>query len=229
LRERQVPVVKVSQSTPTASAGSNRIFRFLLLAILLSAMSISVERLGLSLTMKGLHYSAGAISNANVIGGLITIPIVLWFGKLSDRLGRKFFLLLGYLLAGFGGLTLLFAGHLWHFWLVAAATLIARSISASLASALATDILPPAAIGRSLPWVSTASWIASVIGFAASGIVIDLAGAASLFAIAVLLSLGSAGLLTALPSPTPVLTPSARWTGIPSNPATCGADNASPS
>lgn len=227
LRERPVQIGKASQSASLTSAGPKRVFHFLLLSILLSAMSISVNRLGLSLTMKDLHYSAGAISGANVIGGLVTIPIVLWFGKLSDHLGRKLFLLSGYLLAALGGVILLLAGHLWHFWLVAATTLIARSISASLASALATDILPPSALGRSLPWVSTASWVAGVLGFAASGIVIDLTGAASLFAVAALLSLGSAGLVSRLPGSIPALTPRIKWSKTPSSPVPCGANDSS--
>jgi MFS family permease len=130
---------------------------------------------------------------------------VLWFGKLSDRLGRKLFLLSGYLLAALGGLTLMLAGQAWHFWVVAATTLIARSITGSLASALATDILPPAALGRNLPWVSTASWMAGVIGFAASGLAIDLIGTASLFAVATGLSLGSVVLASKLPGSIPAL------------------------
>jgi MFS family permease len=202
-------------------------FHYLLLSLLLSAMTISVDRLGLSLKMKELDYSASAITGANVIGGLVTIPIVLWFGKLSDRLGRKMFLLSGYLLAALGGVTLLLAGHLWHFWLVAAATLIARSISASLAAALATDILPPAAIGRSLPWVSTVSWVAGVIGFAASGFVIEILGAASLFALAALLALGSASLASTLPGPVPALAGRSTGARAPSGPAPCGANDSS--
>jgi ACDE family multidrug resistance protein len=228
LQDQPVQARRADQSTSTTAAGPNRIFHFLLLSLLLSAMSISVERLGLSLQMKALDYSASAITGANVIGGLVTIPVVLWFGKLSDRLGRKMFLLSGYLLAALGGVTLLMAGHLWHFWLVAAATLIARSISASVASALATDILPPEAIGRSLPWVGTTSWIAGVVGFAASGFVIDLAGVASLFAIATLLSIGAASLVSRLPSSIPVLALQATRTRATASPAPCGATDIPP-
>jgi MFS family permease len=230
LHEPAAQAGATSRSVRVASAGSNRAFHFLLLSLLLSAMSISVSRLGLSLTMKDLDYSAGAISGANVIGGLVTIPIVLWFGKLSDHLGRKLFLLLGFLLATVGGLTLaLTGGSLWQFWLVAAATLIARSISASLASALATDILPPAALGRNLPWVGTVSWVAGVIGFAASGIVIDTLGAASLFTIAVGLSLFSAGLVTTLPGSIPMLNARILWHKTPPAPVPCEATTVSPS
>ena len=123
----------------------------LLLAVLLSAMTVSVVRIGLSLSMKAIHFSPAAIAGANVVGGLVTIPVVLGFGALSDRLGRRLFLALGYLLAAFSGVSLVLAEQLWHFWIVASAVLIARSISGSLASAMATDILPPQTLGRSLP------------------------------------------------------------------------------
>jgi MFS family permease len=227
LREPEARLPRSNQSTLTAgaSAGPNRAFHFLLASLFLSAMTISVNRMGSSLTMKELGYSAGAISGANVIGGLVTIPIVLWFGKLSDRLGRKMFLLSGYLLAALGGLTLVIGGNaLWHYWLVAAVTLISRSISASLASALATDVLPTAALGRRLPWVSAVTWIAGIIGFAGSGVVIDLMGTASLFAIAAAMSLAALVFASPLPGAMPAL---GRWrftSSAPINPAPCSGD-----
>jgi MFS family permease len=174
--------------------------------------------------MKELDYSASSISNANVIGGLATIPIVLWFGRLSDRLGRKLFLLSGYLLAAFGGLTLMLAGSAWQFWIVAATTLIARSISSSLASALATDILPPTALGRNLPWVSTITWVAGVVGFVASGVVIDLIGAVGLYAVATSLSLGSVMLASTLPGSIPGLKSWLQWTKKADRPVPGGTD-----
>lgn len=222
LHEHPIPATHSSRHDRSMSAKSSHVFHFLLLSILLSAMTISVNRLGLSLTMREMNYSASAISSANVIGGLATIPIVLWFGKLSDRLGRKLFLLSGYLLAALGGLTLMLAGQAWHFWIVAATTLIARSISASLASALATDILPPAALGRNLPWISTASWMAGVIGFAASGLAIDWIGTASLFAIASGLSLGSVMLGSTLPGSLPAFKSWAQWRKTPISPVPSG-------
>ncbi len=70
-------------------------FHLLLAAVLLSAATASIVGLGLTLEMKADHFSARAITGANVVGGLVTIPVVWWFGKLSDRLGRKLFLTLG--------------------------------------------------------------------------------------------------------------------------------------
>jgi len=136
---------------------------------------------------------------ANVIGGLLTIPVVLGFGILSDRLGRRLFLGLGYLLAAIGGISLMNAERIWQFWVVAAAILISRTISGSLASALATDILPHQALGRSLPVLGTMAWASGVMGFAGSGYVIESLGANVLYLIVALMSLAAVGLIWIMP------------------------------
>jgi MFS family permease len=189
-----------SKGVVTESAGApGRMFSFLLITVLLSAVTISISRLGLSLSMKADSFSPAEISAANMVGGLICIPVVFGFGALSDRLGRRVFLTLGYLLGALSGLVLIFADQLWHYWFVAGAVLIARSISASLASALATDILEPKAISRGLPWLGTMTWVAGVMGFAGSGYIIDAMGVNSLYWIATALSVGAAGLMSVLP------------------------------
>jgi MFS family permease len=191
------PLGKVNnrKSNQSTGAKSNLSFRFLLLAVLFSAMTISVVRMGLSLSMKANQFSPSAISGSNVIGGLVTIPVVLAIGFLSDRMGRRLFLSLGYLLAIIGSLTLLKATQLWHFWIVAAAVLISRSISNSMASALATDILPKETLQRNLPILNTMAWMSGVLGFAATGFVIDTFGSRDLYLMAAGLSLASIGLI----------------------------------
>jgi MFS family permease len=119
----------------------------------------------------------------------------LGFGFLSDRLGRKLFLILGYLLAAVGSVSLVMADQLWQFWVVAAAILMARTISGSLASALATDILPQQELGSSLPIVNTMGWASGVLGFASTGYLIETLGARDLYLISGLLALASVGLI----------------------------------
>jgi MFS family permease len=187
------------ETATLSSPRSSRSYHLLLLAVLLSAMTVSVVRIGLSLSMQAIHFSPAAIAGANVVGGLVTIPVVLGFGSLSDRLGRRLFLALGYLLAAFSGASLLKAEQLWQFWIVAAAVLIARTIGGSLASALATDILPPQTLGRSLPILGTMNWASGVLGFAGSGYVMETLGASNLYLIATLLPLVAAGLMVMLP------------------------------
>jgi SET family sugar efflux transporter-like MFS transporter len=195
------PFTKASkpETAKLSSPRSSRSYYLLLLAVLLSAMTVSVVRIGLSLSMQAIHFTPAAIAGANVVGGLVTIPVVLGFGSLSDRLGRRLFLALGYLLAAISGASLLIAEQLWQFWVVAAAVLIARTIGGSLASALATDILPPQTLGRNLPILGTMNWASGVLGFAGSGYVMETLGASNLYLIATLLPLVAAGLMVMLP------------------------------
>ena len=112
------PVTKAAR--PEAIKSSNlspgKGYHWLLLAVLLSALTVSVVRLGLSLSMKAIHFSPAVIAGTNVVGGLVTIPVLLGFGALSDRLGRRLFLILGFLLAALSGVILATAGQFWHFW-----------------------------------------------------------------------------------------------------------------
>ena len=142
-RAAQAEQTAPSQTGEALPVRRDRRFSLLLLSALLAALTISISRLGLSLSMKAALFPPAAIARTNVVGGLVTIPFVIGFGLLSDRLGRRLFLVIGYLLAALSALLLVGASHLWHFWIVSASVLVARSISASLASALTTDILPP--------------------------------------------------------------------------------------
>ena len=196
-----------SETAQLAAPSSSRSYHRLLLAVLLSAMTVSIVRIGLSLSMKAVDFSPAAISSANVVGGLVTIPVILGFGVLSDRLGRRSLLALGYLMAALSGVSLVMAVQLWQFWVVAAAVLIARTIGGSLASALATDILPRQSLGRSLPILGTMAWASGVLGFAGSGYAIETVGAGNLYLIAALLSLVAAGLVGMLPGRRQVAAP----------------------
>jgi MFS family permease len=173
-------------------------YPMLLFAVLLSAMTVSIVRIGVSLSMKAVHFAPAAIASTNVVAGLITIPVVLGLGVLSDRLGRRLFLTVSFLLAALSGILLISAEKLWQFWVVATLVLITRSITGSLASTLASEILPSQALSRGLPWVGTMNWISSVIGFAVSGYMLENLGANSLYLISASLSLLAAGLIRLL-------------------------------
>ncbi|NJC97379.1 MAG: hypothetical protein C3F07_05755 [Anaerolineales bacterium] len=156
-------------------------FSLLLATVLLASMTVSVGRMGLSMTMKEQLFSASEVSTANALGGLFTIPVTLMIGSLSDRLGRKHFLFMGYVLAMGGTLLLIAAHELWQFWLVAALVLAARSVITAMSPAYATDLLSRQSLNRTLPLVGTMNWVSGVIGFAGSGYVIDSFGSTSLY------------------------------------------------
>lgn len=183
-----------------ASASAHRpgtVFMLLLLTVLLASMTISVVRLGLSLSMQAGQFSASDVSTANAIGGLVTIPLTLMIGVLSDKLGRKRFLMLGYLVAAGGTVMLIAAQQLWQFWVVSSLILVARSVITSLSPAYATDLLSRKALGRALPLVGTMNWVSGVIGFAGSGYVLDALGATSLYGAAAIAAV-IAGIVTVL-------------------------------
>ncbi|MCL4871348.1 MAG: MFS transporter [Anaerolineae bacterium] len=174
-----------------------RPFYQLLGITLLATVSINISRFGTSLTMQALRFSAADVASTTAVGGLITIPVVYYFGALSDRLGRRRFLSLGYLLAAIGAVSLILSTQLWHFWLGAILLLIARVVSSSLAAALATDILAPDELERGLSWLNTAGWITGVIAFAATGQMIETVGMV-IFLLVAILALGAAWQLRTL-------------------------------
>lgn len=175
------PSPSQTAQTESSTSGPGIYFILLLTTVLLGSMTVSVGRMGLSMSMKDQLFSASEVSTANAFGGLFTIPITLMIGVLSDRLGRKRFLFMGYLLAMGSTMFLIFARELWQFWLVAALVLASRSVITAMSPAYATDLLSRKAIGRALPLVGTMNWVSGVIGFAGSGYVIDTFGATSLY------------------------------------------------
>jgi MFS family permease len=174
--------------TPMAEAsgraGGRPSFHLLLAASFLSATAINVSRLGLPLSMQALAFPPDAIMGASVVSGLVAIPAVLLIAALSDRLGHQRFFVLINLLAAGGAVALSTASQGWHFGLAATAMMVALCVNGSLASALAVDMLPREALSRRLPQITTTNAVASVLGFASVGIVMDTVGATALYLVA---------------------------------------------
>lgn len=164
------------------SLGQN--FSLLLVAALLSALAMSVGRLGGPLSMKALDFSPSAVASAVTVSGLVALPVVLAIGALADRFGYRRFLLLSYLLATAGVLTLSVATALWHFWLATTLTFVAWCASRSISSACATEVLAPDMLSRGLPRLGAMDTAARILGFAVTGYLMDTWGAASLYLVA---------------------------------------------
>jgi MFS family permease len=176
-----------------------RAFYMVLLAVLLSTTTVYISRLGISLSMQTLNFSASAMASTATAGGLISIPLTFLMGTLSDRLGRKGFLVVGYLLAAAGSLSLGVAGQLWHFWLATILLLLTRSVNGSVAAALTIDLLDRDMIGRGLPWLNAMNWMAGILGSAGAGFLMDSLGPTPLYLIAAALPILAVTLLGALP------------------------------
>jgi hypothetical protein len=180
----------------TARLGAN--FYRVSAMTLLASIAINTGRLGTALSMQAQDFSASAISSTGTVSGLITIPIVLLIGALSDHLGRKTFLMLGYMLAGGGVLLLAFATDLWMFWIAATLVLVALCTNGALAAALVTDTLSPQARQRGLPWINAMNPVAGVLSFTSIGFLMDTFGQLPVYLAALSVALGAALLLNSL-------------------------------
>ena len=68
----------------------------------------------------------------------------------------------------------------------------ATAANGSVATALATDVLPRDALRRSMSWLNSMTWVAGIIGFAGTGYLTDTLGAATTCLIAALLAIAAA-------------------------------------
>lgn len=187
---------EVTASSVPSSAPS---FLLLLLAALLAAGTVSLGRMGASLAMEARAFSPAAVGNTTAIAGAAMIPVVLLMGALSDRIGRQRFLLVGYLLTAAGAAALTVSGQLWHFWVAMSLLMTGRTVNDSMAAAVATDLLPRAAVQRGLPRLKAMNWVAGIASFAGGGYAIQALGLSTMFLVGAVVALVAAGALLFLP------------------------------
>jgi MFS family permease len=197
LKDGLVAQAEDADTEATKSAvGLGQSFSLLFLASLAATLGCYVFIMGRSLVMDGLGFGAADISTTSAISELPILPLPLLLGWLSDRLGRKQFLILGTLSATAGLLGLTISTSLWHFWL--SSTLITLSfITGAVGTALVTDLVPREALGRGLSLFGATNWIAGILGCAGAGYavqhlgpVLTMVGGALLPLIAVVLLIG---------------------------------------
>ena len=195
------PRIVRAPARPSGSAQPIRLghsFTLLLVASLLAFAATSIGRLGISLSMQALGFAPAAVASTAMVSGLLTIPLALALGALADRVGGGRLLTVSYLLAAVGAGTLVVATAVWHFQLAATLLLVAWCLSRSAASALAADLLPAEALAVGLPRLGAMDSLASIVGFALAGFVMDTLGGPALFAGAVALALGALGVLAGM-------------------------------
>lgn len=180
-----------------------RSFLLLVMARLMVSIASLGSILGRSLHMNNLGFAVAAISSTGAVGGAVTLPLPPIIGWLSDRLGRKRFLILGYLAAVGGLLILARSASLWHFWVAACVLSVAGVVATSVGQALVTDLVPPAALGRGMSLFDASMWVGAIIGFAAAGNVAEAFGVTSAFLAGAVLSLIATGLIILIRQPAP--------------------------
>jgi MFS family permease len=195
------PRIMQAPAWPSGDAPPVRLgrpFTVLLGASLVAFAGTSIGRLGTSLSMQALGFAPAAVASTAMVSGLLTIPVTLVLGTLADRVGGERLLTISYLLAAAGAGLLAVATALWHFQLAATLLLVAWCLSRAAASALAADLLPAEALGRGLPRLGAMDSLASIVGFAISGLVMDTLGGPVLFAGAAALAIGALVMLAGL-------------------------------
>jgi MFS family permease len=189
-----------------AQTGFGRVIYLLLLANLLARLGLFTSDLGRPLAMTGLHFDATAISSAIGVSNAFNLPLPLLVGWLSDRVGRKRFLVGCYGLGAAGIFLLIPAAALWQFWL--SASLAAVIITGmSVTQATVADRMPPEAMGKGMSMFNTSSWIAGMVGLSSTGYLIQTVGMSTTLLLGALLPIISIALVTRLRRPDPVPSP----------------------
>jgi MFS family permease len=196
-----VAAASVVRRVVTAKGSLSLPIVLLLAATLLSSMTAYIGRLGLSFAMQSRGFSGGSITGAIAFAALAGAPFLPLSGVLSDRLGRRAFLLASYVLAALGVLVLTRAGTLWQFQLAATLLTVPFYTNGSVAAALATDLLPARALARGLPLLGMMAPVAGIVGLTGGGYLLGSLGPAIVFPLAVLPAAVAMALLGALRYP----------------------------
>jgi MFS family permease len=174
LKDREVIA---SEKDGTGSRGGTKNlglgFYIFLLASILIGVALFSGRLGTSLVMKNLAFSSTAISSTGAIAGLGTMPLSLYLGILSDRLGRKSLLGICYFCGTLGIGLLAIAAPLFQFWLAVSLISIMGYVSPGVGAAFVTDLIPTESLGRGMSFFNSTTWVGGVVGFAAAGLAIE--------------------------------------------------------
>jgi MFS family permease len=166
------------KETQTESASRSRTIspstRFISIALLLLLaaqflgwVANGAGNMGRSISMNNLRYSNTAITTTGAIGGLLSLPLPLILGWLSDRIGRKKMIITSYV-AGMACLLILsVAQKLWMFWL-AAVLLSLLAVSVSVGPAFVADIVKRERVGTAVSLFQSAQWLGTIVGFVQS-------------------------------------------------------------
>lgn len=154
---------------------SNRTFLLLFLASILSQAGNTLIFLARPLIMTELNYDTSAITTAAAVGSLITLPLPLIVGWLSDHVGHKRVIVASFIAPIAGLLVLAGAIEVWQFWLASILQTI-MGVSVVVGSSYITDTFPEDSLGTALALLNSTPWIGIVIGLSAGGMAISSLG-----------------------------------------------------
>lgn len=178
----------------------NRTFRLLFFASIIGQAANGIFALSRPLMMQDLRFNATTITAAAAIGSLVSLPIPLVIGRLSDRFGRKPLIILCFFTTPLGLIVLTTAGHLWQFWLASVLQTI-LGMNMVVSSALVTDMFADQSLSTALSLLNATIWIGIVIGLSAGGVAINIFQMTPTLVVSMLVSLGAIGLLMPITTP----------------------------
>ncbi len=193
----EVSTLSSKKETQEEERGSGKLpqaFVILMVAVVFGSCARFIGQLATSLLMHDQSFNTSAISGTAAVGGAVTIPFVLALGWLADRYSRKLLLATCYVAGIIGFVILAGSATLWQYWLSAIFLAILGYGTIGVGSALVSDIVPKAALGRGLAMFNGLTLAGGIVGFAATGFILQTFGATAVFGLGVLLSL-SAGLI----------------------------------
>jgi MFS family permease len=161
-------------------------FILLVIASILGWITINGGKLGISIIMNSLNFSANDISTTAGIASLVALPMPLLLGWLSDRTGRKG-LIIGLNFLGIASLVFLSKVFTLPGYWLSSSLLSLYSCFTGLSIALATDILPLQALGIGISLISGTSNIAGIFSSALLGLALGSLGPSTTFLIGLVL------------------------------------------
>ncbi len=141
----------------------------LFVAAVVAMVANMASQIGRSLLMADLGFNATAISSTVAVSGVITLPLPLLAGWLSDRVGRRLILGISYAAVTLSLLVLANAAQLWHFWAVISLATVQSVVGGAVTPALGADLVPRPALGRAMGLLSLSTWVGGIVGFGATG------------------------------------------------------------
>ena len=152
---------------PIAAVGAGLLL--LLASNLFLSVTNSAMNLGRSLVMDQHGFSKLTINLTQSMSGAVGLVVAFALGWLSDKVGRRWVLVVSYLLIGAGLLVLGLSQQLWHFYIFAA--LIAFiTVPGAIGPAYVMDVVAREDAARGVSFFQAIFWVGNIGGLVALGI-----------------------------------------------------------
>ena len=173
-----IKIVRNIEEKISATRTEQPASKFLLILMTTSVFAFSISfmtNMARPMTMELKQFGPTAISSVSAVSGLAILPLQLLVGWLSDRIGRRPALFIGYLLPAIGIAMMIPASMLWHFWLAQSLVAVVN-ITQSVGSSIIADTVPQEQLSTSLSHFNATVWIGAVVGFVGTGLLIQAMG-----------------------------------------------------